>query len=98
MGEREAEAGLRLSVAGTLRRAARPEEALRFARRALEINQELHANDHRDVANSLSSVADCLQQSGQLREALHTHEAALEMRQRLYPGDHFLVWCVRSKS
>ena len=84
----ETEAALRLTISEILNGNARPQEALRLARRALEINERLHPGDHRHVAWSLNNVASCLRTLGRSAEALPKYEAALQMKQRLFDGDH----------
>ena len=84
----EFEAALLLTISEILNGNARSQEALRLARRALEINEQLHPGDHHDVALSLNSVARCLESLGRSVEALPKFESALEIYQRLFPGDH----------
>ncbi|MCG8404546.1 MAG: serine/threonine-protein kinase, partial [Phycisphaerales bacterium] len=84
----ETESALRLTISHILNENARAQEALRLARRALEINEQLHPGDHADVAESLNGVGLCLNALGRSAEALSKYEAALEMYQRLFEGDH----------
>ncbi len=84
----ETEAALRLTISQILNENARSEQALRNARRALEISEALHPGDHPRVARSQKFVAISLLSLGRSSEALLHFEAALEMRQRLFPGDH----------
>ena len=87
-GQPETEAALWLTMSHILNGNARSAEALRLARRALEINEQLHASDHPAVAEGLNNVALCLDSLGRSAEALPKFEAALAMRQRLFEGDH----------
>ena len=68
--EPETEAALLATISGILIGNARSEEALRLARRVLEIELELHSGDHPEVATSLNNVAMCLQSLGRSAEAL----------------------------
>ncbi len=73
----ETEAALWLTISEILNGNARPQEALRLARRALKINERFYPSDHRHVACSLNNVAVCLRSPGRSAEALPKYEAAL---------------------
>ncbi|MCZ6817317.1 MAG: serine/threonine-protein kinase, partial [Planctomycetota bacterium] len=70
----ETEAALLLTISQILNDNARSQEALRLARRALEINEQLHPGDHPAVAGSLHNVAACLRSLGRSAEALPKFE------------------------
>ncbi len=84
----ETQAALFLTISRILDNNARTPEAVQLAQRALDIYEELHADDHPDLARCLNDVGLCLQSLGRSTEALEKFEAALAMRKRIHTTDH----------
>lgn len=84
----ETEAALQETVATILENNARAAEAEPLYARALATRRAIHAGDHDDVAESLSSMGIVLESLGRESEALPYHEQALGMLRRLHPDDH----------
>ncbi|MCH7871290.1 MAG: protein kinase, partial [Planctomycetes bacterium] len=81
--EPETEAALLATISGILIGNARSEEALRLARRVLEIELELHSGDHPEVATSLNNLSNRLSDAGDAAGALEAIREAVEIRRRL---------------
>lgn len=74
----------------TYRTLWRYEEALPHLKKALEIERQLHAGDHENVARCLAALG-AVQTSLRKPEAVDLQREALEMRRRLYGDEHALV-------
>jgi non-specific serine/threonine protein kinase/serine/threonine-protein kinase len=84
----ETQAALLLTIAKILNGNGQSQEALRLARRSLEIYKRIHEGDHGAVGSSLANVAACLHSLGRPAEALPEFQAALEMHERHFGPDH----------
>jgi serine/threonine protein kinase/tetratricopeptide (TPR) repeat protein len=83
----ETKAALLLTISRILNGNGCSQDALRLAKQAQKINQDLYKGDHPEVARNLDALATCLLTLGKYRDALPMFTAALEMRQRLVAGN-----------
>ena len=63
-------------------------EAIPLAERILELYQNVHGEEHPDVATSLNNLAFLYQSQGRYTEALPLYRQALEMYKRLLGEEH----------
>jgi tetratricopeptide (TPR) repeat protein len=60
-------------------------------REALEINKEVHGEDHRDVADNLQQLASCLVEQERFDEAYELAGAARQILLSALPEGHWLT-------
>lgn len=63
-------------------------EAEQFARRALQLWEQVHGSKHLDVASSLSNLADLYWRQGKYAEAEPLYLRALHIREQILGPDH----------
>ena len=74
-----------------LRRAAKYDEALRAAARALEIRERLQGSEHPDLTASLNNLAETYLQKNDLAKAEQMYARALGVREKALGPEHPLV-------
>ncbi len=87
----EVQAAVRHTLGNTYRALGRYPEAEAQLRRAVEIRQQLHPQDHPDLATSLHKLARVLDSTGEFAESERLCRAALDMRRRLFGDRHIDV-------
>lgn len=71
--------------------AGRYPEARRLREQELRIDQQLHGEEHPNVANSMSNLAYVMRAQGDLTAARELNEKTLELRRRLLGEEHPLT-------